>query len=111
MYKLIFFVPVDSVEAVKNAIFETGAGKIGLYDSCAWQALGKGQFRALDGANPAIGKINKVEVVEEYRVEILCLKENILLAIEAMIKAHPYEEPAYEVLSVDNYESLKSRLK
>lgn len=111
MYKLIFFVPVSDAQKVKESIFKTGAGKIGQYDSCAWQVLGKGQFRALDGANPTIGKINQVETVEEYRVEILCLSENILPAIEAMKNSHPYEEPAYEVISIENYDSLKSRLK
>ncbi len=111
MYKLIVYVPEQSVEVVKEAIFKTGAGKIGNYDKCAWQVLGTGQFRALNGANPTIGTVNALENVPEYRVEILCLEDNILNAIKAMLSSHPYEEPAYEVVSIYNYGSLQSRLK
>ncbi len=101
-YKLIFFVPENAVEEVKQAIFATGAGSLGNYAQCSWQTLGVGQFLPLDGANPTIGKVDEVEQVSEYRVEILCTSENIKDAVEALKKAHPYEEPAFEVYALYN---------
>lgn len=104
MYKLIFYVPKNDADQVKEAIFATGAGKIGNYSHCAWETLGMGQFKPLGGANPAIGSIGAVEHVEELRVEILCLTEQVRSAVMAMKSAHPYEEMAYEIVSVRNHE-------
>ncbi len=99
-YKLIFFVPENAVETVKQAIFATGAGSLGNYAQCSWQTLGTGQFLPLDGANPTIGEIDNVERVSEWRVEILCTAENIKSAVTALKTAHPYEEPAFEVYAL-----------
>lgn len=100
MLKLIFFVPEANVEAVKQAVFDVGAGRLGDYDHCSWQALGTGQFRPLEGANPHLGDVGAVERVDEYRVETL-VDENVIDAvIEALIQAHPYEEPAWEVVKL-----------
>jgi hypothetical protein len=103
MFKLIFFVPKDNVEQVKNAIFEVGAGRIGNYAQCSWQTEGIGQFKPLDGANPSIGSKGNLELVPEFKVEILCLDSNIQAAIDAMRQTHPYEEPAFEVISLQNH--------
>ena len=103
MYKLAFFVPTEHKEAVKNAIFATGAGRIGNYDCCCWETLGTGQFRALDGANPFIGKLGELERVEEYRVELVCEDHLIQAAITALCNAHPYEEPAYDVWPLSTF--------
>ena len=103
MYKLIFYVPKNSCEKVKEAIFKTGAGSIGNYSHCSWETLGVGQFLPLEGANPTRGKIGQCEKVAELRVEILCEDENIKEAVKALKSVHPYEEPAYEVISVLNY--------
>lgn len=97
MYKLCFYVPVDHLDVVKQAVFAAGAGKIGDYDSCCWQVLGEGQFRPLDGSNPFIGQQGQVERVAEYRVELVCADDLIRAAVDALIHAHPYEEPAYDV--------------
>ena len=75
MYKLVFFVPESHLEAVKSAIFATGAGRIGHYDSCCWQTLGQGQFRPLPGSNPHLGTLNQTCQVPEYRVELVCADE------------------------------------
>jgi len=104
MYQIVFYVPESHLESVKDALFQAGAGKIGDYDSCAWQTLGQGQFRPLVGSKPYIGQTGEVEVVDEYRVELVCEKAVLKVAVAAMIVAHPYEEPAYSVwtlLSVD----------
>ena len=97
MYKFVFFVPDSHLEAVKAAVFAAGAGRIGNYDCCAWQCLGQGQFRALEGSNPFIGETNALELVTEYRVEMVCKDELIQVVLDAFRAAHPYEEPAYDV--------------
>lgn len=101
-FKLIFYVPKSDLDSVKSAIFETGAGRIGNYSHCSWEVLGFGQFRPLQGANPSIGMVNKVEKVEEYRVEVLCTEKVIHKAIKALRKSHPYEEPAFEVVKIES---------
>lgn len=106
MYKLIFYVPSENSEKVKSEIFETGAGSIGNYSHCSWETNGIGQFLPLEGANPTLGAIGEIEKVEELRVEILCQKENIALAVEALKNSHPYEEPAFEIISVLNYNDI-----
>lgn len=103
MLKLVFFVPIENVEQVKQAVFDAGAGRQGLYEHCCWQTKGIGQFRPLEGANPHIGSVNQVERVEEYRVEILCDEGCIEAVVSALRTAHPYEEPAYDVLQILNY--------
>ncbi len=72
MYKIYFYVPKSHLDKVKQAVFSKGAGKLGNYDNCAWQTLGTGQFRALDGSHPAIGEQNRLEHVQEYKVETVC---------------------------------------
>lgn len=97
MYKLCVFVPESHLEAVKDALFDAGAGKIGAYDRCSWQTRGTGQFRPLQGSSPYIGREGEIETVEEYRLEMVCDDRLIRAAVAAMKKAHPYEEPAYDV--------------
>lgn len=102
MYKLSFYVPVADSEKVKNAVFATGAGRIGNYDYCCWEILGSGQFRALAGSNPAIGKQDVLERVAELKVELVCDDHLIRDAVRALKQAHPYEEPAYQVYKLEN---------
>ena len=97
MFKLCFFIPETHVEQVKNALFNKGAGRIGLYEHCSWQVLGEGQFRPLKGSQPFLGKENQVEKVVEYKVEMVCEDDLIEDVVKELIKTHPYEEPAYEV--------------
>jgi len=97
MYKLCFYVPGSHLEEVKSALFAAGAGKIGDYDCCAWQTKGTGQFRPLQGSNPYIGKPGEIETVDEYKVEMVCEDHLIEEAVRAMKKAHPYEEPAFDI--------------
>lgn len=97
MYKLAFFVPASHVEVVKAAVFAAGGGRIGDYDHCAWQTLGQGQFRPLDGSQPYLGLTGQVEVVEEWKVELVVADELIAQVVAALKTSHPYETPAYEV--------------
>jgi hypothetical protein len=97
VFKLAFFVPDTHVEAVKNAVFAAGGGRIGAYDSCSWQALGQGQFRPLDGSQPFLGQSGRVEKVEEWKVEMVVADSLIEPVVQALRLAHPYETPAFEV--------------
>ena len=103
MYKLGFYVPASHLEQVKQAVFATGAGRIGNYDCCSWQVAGQGQFRPLDGSKPWIGRQGSVEMVDEYRVELICVEELIKAAVAAMKLSHPYEEPAYDVVKLERF--------
>lgn len=84
MYKLCFFVPASHLDVVKNAVFAAGGGRIGDYDHCAWQVLGLGQFRPLDGSQPFIGEAGQVEQVEEWKVELVVADELIRPVVEAL---------------------------
>lgn len=105
VFKLCFYVPESHVDTVKNAVFAAGAGRIGNYDSCAWQVLGQGQFRPLDGSTPFIGEQDQVQVVPEYRVDMVCAETVLSAAIAALKLSHPYEEPAYDVTRLENFET------
>jgi len=103
MYKLCFFVPLTHAEQVKAAVFLTGAGRIGDYGECSWETLGTGQFRPLSGSDPFLGETDVLEKVEEFKVELVCEDELIQAAVAALKKAHPYEEPAYEVFKLEDF--------
>ena len=103
MYKLAFFVPPSHLEVVKAAVFAAGGGRIGDYDCCAWQVLGQGQFRPLDGSQPFIGQAGVVEQVEEWRVELVVADALIESVVTALKQSHPYETPAYEVWKLANF--------
>ncbi len=95
MYQIIVFIPKDFKEKVKAAMFQAGAGKIGNYDSCCFEHSGTGQFRSLKGSNPFVGSLDKLEIVEEVKVEMVCDTEFLRGVVAAMKEAHPYETPAY----------------
>lgn len=101
MYTISFYVPEKDKERVKMAMFLAGAGKIGNYDQCCFEYAGRGQFRPLSGANPHLGLENKLEYVEEYKVEMVVLDSLISPVIQAMKSAHPYEEVAYHVIKCE----------
>ena len=98
MLKLTFYVPLDSCEAVKNALFDVGVGRIGNYDRCSFETLGTGQFRALEGANPTIGKVGDVEKISEVMVEMVMEDHILSVAVKALKNSHPYETPAFDVV-------------
>ncbi|HET9860979.1 MAG TPA: Nif3-like dinuclear metal center hexameric protein [Nocardioidaceae bacterium] len=98
--KLVTFVPHEHAEPLRQAITAAGAGSIGDYDSCTFTTAGEGRFRPLDGATPMIGQVGEVEVVAESRIEAVFPRARRRHVIEAMRSAHPYEEPAYDVLEL-----------
>lgn len=101
MFKLCFYVPDTHLEKVKRALFAAGAGRIGNYDSCCWQVLGMGQFRALAGSAPFLGQQGVVETVAEWRVEMVVADELLQAVVAALRGNHPYEEPAFDVVRVE----------
>lgn len=99
-YLLCFYVPVENASFVKEAVFRTGAGAIGDYESCAFESSGEGQVRPINKADPTIGRVGELSKVKELKVELVCTKDNVRAAVSALKSAHPYEEPAYHVLKI-----------
>jgi len=102
MYQLVVYIPEQNIEEVKEALFTAGAGKYDDYDSACWQVKGVGQFKPLETSNPHVGERGVLEKVAEYRVEMICEDEKIAPVIEALIKAHPYEVPAYSYWQINS---------
>ncbi len=102
MYKLIVFIPDNAKEHVKNALFEAGAGSLGAYSHCSWECQGTGQFLPNESANPHIGAAGMIERVAEWRVEML-VPDNLISAVkDALYSSHPYEEPAFDLIRVED---------
>lgn len=100
MYKLGFYVPETHLELVKGDCFAAGGGRIGDYEHCCWQVPGQGQFRPLPGSEPFIGSSGSLSQVLEYRVEIVCDDAVARAVLDAMIAAHPYETPAWDLVQL-----------
>ena len=106
MYLLVAYVPEDSLKNVKRALFTAGAGKIGSYSSCSWEVKGQGQFKPGAGSSPFLGEANKLEKIDEYRLEVVCPDRDIKEIVQAMLEAHPYETPAYHLVEVSTLDDL-----
>ncbi|KAF3231942.1 hypothetical protein TWF192_005721 [Orbilia oligospora] len=103
---LAFYTPRSCLEACKAAVFAAGAGRYpgpGNYTECCWTTFGTGQYRPGNTANPHIGAVGELEQVEEAKVEVLCIGQEVLeTAIQGLKEAHEYEEPAYHILKIDD---------
>jgi len=100
--KIIFFVPANDAGNVKNALFAAGCGTIGKYENCSFSSEGKGTFKPLEDANPYIGTVNRIEEVEEERVEMIFPNSIQRKVVETLYKVHPYEEPAFDIIKLEN---------
>jgi len=96
-YKLVVFTPQDALEKVSEALFEAGAGRIGKYSSCSFRTAGTGTFFGEEGTNPAVGESCKLEQAQEVRLETVVPIARIEQVVRALRKAHPYEEPAFDL--------------
>ncbi|MDY0233982.1 MAG: NGG1p interacting factor NIF3 [Sulfurimonas sp.] len=103
MYKLNYFVPEDAKEKTKEALFDIGVGRYDNYECCSFETLGVGQFKPIGEANPHIGRLDRVEKVQEYKVEMICSDELIKEAVKVLKESHPYEEVAYEVFKMEEF--------
>lgn len=98
--KWVIYTPVEHAEAVRAAVFAAGAGHIGDYAQCSWSVTGTGQFLPGDGAAPTIGRVGAVERVTEDRVEVVAPASARARVRAALLAAHPYEEPAFDVFAL-----------
>lgn len=103
---IVMFAPLEAADVVRDAAASAGAGAIGAYRACSFSAPGEGRFLPIEGARPAIGAVGTPEVVPEHRIEVVCLRPAARAALEAMLAAHPYEEPAYHVYATIPREAL-----
>ena len=108
--KIIVTIPIENVEEVRNAICEAGAGIIGNYTYCSMSTKCIGTFKPNDNANPYIGENNKLEFVEEEKLEVVCNVDNVKKVISKLRKVHPYEEPAIDIVPLIDEESFKENL-
>lgn len=100
-YKLVTFVPPKHLEPLREALFHAGAGSIGAYDQCSFSLEGEGTFRGGEGTNPTIGVPGKLERVNERRLETIVPAGRLAEVVAALMKAHPYEEPAFDLIRLD----------
>ena len=94
------YVPEADAERVRGALSEAGAGRIGDYESASFTSAGEGRFRPLEGANPTVGRVGDLEVVGEARIEVVLDRRRRSEVIAAMLVAHPYETPAWDVVEL-----------
>lgn len=102
LYKIVVFVPEESVDKVRDSMSMAGAGYIGNYSDCSFMVKGTGTFKPLENTNPYIGTRGNLEKVAEYRLETVTTSKDLKRVIEFMINSHPYEEVAYDVYALDS---------
>lgn len=95
--KLVVFVPREALDTVREALFEAGAGRIGDYERCSWYTQGTGTFLGGVGTDPSVGESGREERVAELRLETVFPEERHEEVVAALRRAHPYEEPAFDV--------------
>ncbi len=100
--KIVTFVPAEHADAVAAAMTEAGGGRIGNYDNCSFRTPGTGTFRGNESSNPAVGSRERLERAPEIRMEMIVPQWNVDGVLRAMTKAHPYEEPAYDIYPLEN---------
>ena len=95
--KLVVFVPPAALDAVRGALFDAGAGRIGAYERCSWYTEGTGTFVGGEGTDPVVGRAGVEERVPELRLETVFPAERHDDVVAALRSSHPYEEPAFDV--------------
>jgi dinuclear metal center YbgI/SA1388 family protein len=100
--KVIVFSPETHLEQVRNSMFQAGAGAIGNYAECSFNSSGDGTFKPLENANPFVGKANELHTEKEVKIEVVVDPHLLSKVLSAMFDAHPYEEVAYDILSLEN---------
>ena len=94
--KVVTFVPRENVEAVRNGLAMIGAGRIGNYELCSFEITGRGSYRGNERSKPTVGEAGHLEHVDEVRLEMVCPRAALALAVQAIREFHPYEEPPIE---------------
>lgn len=96
-YKLVWFVPRESLDVTREAVFAAGAGVIGEYTKCSWYTDGTGTFLGGEGTAPSVGRAGREERVAELRVETVVPADRVDAVVAALRDAHPYEEVAFDL--------------
>ena len=102
LYKLVVYVPATHGDALRAALGKSGAGYIGNYSDCSFTAKGTGRFKAHEGTHPFIGTVGDIATAEEERIETIVPQSKLNTVLTAMLAAHPYEEPAYDIYPLQN---------
>lgn len=102
LLKLVTFVPHEQAQAVAQAMWQAGAGSIGNYDCCSYTMSGNGTFRPKEGATPFVGIVGEHHTEPETRIEVIVPVWRKSAVLRAMLTAHPYEEPAYDIIALEN---------
>ena len=100
--KLTTYVPIQNAEKLRNSLFEAGAGNIGNYDHCSFNIIGEGTYRGNENSNPTIGEKNKLHTEKETFISVIFEKHLESKLLRTLFKNHPYEEVAYDIVSLDN---------
>jgi len=101
--KLVVFVPEDDLDPVRRAICDAGAGRLGDYSGCTFRVSGTGTFTPGQDARPAVGAVGRAEQVRECRLETIVPGAQVEAVVRALVAAHPYQEPAYDVYPLESY--------
>lgn len=96
--KIFVTIPLENVEEVRDAVCEGGAGIIGNYSFCTSSTKSIGTFKPNSNANPYIGKNNKLEFIEEEKLEFVCDIDKVKIVLSKLREVHPYEEPAIDIV-------------
>lgn len=105
--QLVVGVPESHLDAVLDALADSGAGVLGDYTHCSFTMPGTGRFKPGPNAHPAVGENNTLNTVTEMRVETLCDYDKVPAVLKAVRAAHPYEEPMiyiFPVLTLEEFE-------
>ena len=100
--KLTTYAPLDNVDTIKSALFAAGGGAIGKYSNCSFSTEGLGSFKAEEGTNPTLGKIGETHLEKEAQINMIFSFEREKDVLNALFEAHPYEEVAYEITTLNN---------
>jgi dinuclear metal center YbgI/SA1388 family protein len=101
--KFVMFAPKSNAAKIRKAIGEAGAGKIGNYDFCSFESDGTGRFRGNDNSNPTVGTANELHEEAEVKIEAIVPAYAVARVVSAAIEQHIYEEPAYDIIPLDNF--------
>lgn len=102
LLKVVVFVPTAHLEAVRQAMCDAGAGKIGHYDECSFSSEGRGSFRGDEHSNAFVGEKNRLHFEPENRLEVIVPTYQLSAVLKAMVSAHPYEEVAHDIYPLKN---------
>ncbi|NLM44738.1 MAG: Nif3-like dinuclear metal center hexameric protein [Clostridiales bacterium] len=102
LFKIVVYIPEGFEDKILEEMSKVGAGFIGNYSNCSFRVKGTGTFQPMEGTNPYIGQINRLEKVNEYRLETIVSESKLNQVIKAMLNAHPYEEVAYDIYELKN---------